>query len=402
MRRKPALVLAMAGTVLAVLIVGAVLVLGVRRYLEPLPAVRFEQAELPAQVTGNAPPVPWPSQGSAAVMIEGLGTVGVHADEKPRPLASVVKIMTALVILDGHPLKTGEKGPAFQMTSADVAAYRAAIADDQSAVFVVEGETLTQYQLLEGLLLPSANNFADILARWDAGSIPAFVAKMNARAKELGMTQTRYIDASGNDPAGVGTARDQLLVAQAAMRNDIFAEIVARPQTDLPAVGTVYNVNALIGSGGVIGVKTGSGPEAGGCFVIAATVTAGGQPVRVFGAVLGAAQLRDAFKASQELVKAAMAAPQEMQVIAPAQPVGMLTTAWGATAPVVTAGPASLPAWSGLPIKAEAAVAPPPPGTPLGTPVGSLSLEVGANKRDVVVQTSETLSGPSWWWRLTR
>lgn len=53
------------------------------------------------------------------------------------------------------------------------------------------------------------------------------------------MTQTRYVDASGNDPAGVGTARDQLLVAQAAMSNDIFAEIVARPQTDLPAVGTV-------------------------------------------------------------------------------------------------------------------------------------------------------------------
>lgn len=144
MRRKPALILATAGTVLAALIVGAVLVLGVRRYLEPLPAVRFEQAELSTQV-GGAPPVSWPSRGSAAVMIEGIGTVGVHADEKPRPLASVVKFMTALVILDSHPLTTGEKGPTFQMTSADVAAYRAAIADDQSAVLVLDGETLTQY-----------------------------------------------------------------------------------------------------------------------------------------------------------------------------------------------------------------------------------------------------------------
>ena len=124
--------------------------------------------------------------------------------------------------------------------------------------------------------------------------------------------------------------------------------------------------------------------------------------MRVFGAVLGAAQLGDAFKASQELVKAATAAPQEVQIIAPGQRVGMLNTAWGATAPVVAAGPASLPAWSGLPMKTEAAVTPPPPGTPLGTPVGILSLEVGANKRDVVVQTSETLSGPSWWWRITR
>lgn len=402
MRRRPALTLAIGASLIAVVLVVVVLVVGARRYLAPLPPVQFEQAALPAQVTGNAPAVTWPSEGSAAVLIEGLGTVGVHADDKPRPLASVVKVMTALLILEGHPLRTGEKGPTFQMTSADVAAYRAAIADDQSAVLVVAGDVLTQYQLLEGLLLPSANNFADILARWDAGSTRAFVDKMNAKAAALGMTQTRYVDASGNDPASTGTARDQLLLAQAAMRNDIFAEIVLRPQTDLPSVGTVYNVNALIGSGGVIGVKTGSGPEAGGCFVIAANAMVAGQPVRVFGAVLGAAQLSHAFKASQDLVRAATAAPQQIEIVSAGQPVGDFTTAWGARVPVVTAGSAAAPAWGGLPIRSDLAVTPPAPDTPVGTPVGTLSLEVGPNKRSVAVQTAEALRGPGWWWRLTR
>jgi D-alanyl-D-alanine carboxypeptidase (penicillin-binding protein 5/6) len=398
--RKTAFALAATGVVIVVLLV--MLVVSVRRYLAPLPPVQFEQAEWPSQVAGSSPAVAWPAQGSAAVLIEGIGTVGVHADDKPRPLASVVKMMTALVILEAHPLRPGEQGSTVKITAADVAAYRAAVADDQSAVLVVEGEELTEYQLLEGLLLPSANNFADILARWDAGSIHAFVDKMNARAAALGMTDTRYVDPSGNAPASTGTARDQLLLAQAAMRNDIFAEIVAQPQTVLPVVGTVYNVNALIGSGGVIGVKTGSGPEAGGCFVVAATATVGGQPVRVFGAVLGTLLLSDAFKASQELIKAAIAAPRDVQVVAPGQEVGELTTAWGATVPVVAASSASLPAWAGLPIRTEVAVTPPAAGAGVGSTVGTLAVKVGPNQRSVSVQTAEALEGPGWWWRLTR
>ena len=400
--RKTAVMFAVAGVVLGVMLVVFVLVVGVRRYLAPLPPVQFEQVEWPSQVAGSSPAVAWPARGSAAVLIEGIGTVGVHADDKPRPLASVVKIMTALVILEAHPLRPGEQGSTVKITAADVAAYRAAVADDQSAVLVVEGEELTEYQLLEGLLLPSANNFADLLARWDAGSTQAFVVKMNARAAALGMADTRYVDPSGNDPASTGTARDQLLLAQVAMRNEIFSEIVAQPQTMLPAVGTVYNVNALIGSGGVIGVKTGSGPESGGCFVVAATATVGGQPVRVFGAVLGTLLLSDAFKASQELIKAAIAAPREVQVVAPGQQVGELTTAWGATVPVVAASSASVPAWGGLPIRTEVVVTPPASGTVVGTTVGTLAVEVGPNKRSVSVQTAEALEGPGWWWRLTR
>ena len=400
--RSTAVMLTVTGVVLVAMLVVSVLVVGVRRYLAPLPPVQFEQAELPSQVAGSSPAVAWPARGSAAVLIEGIGIIGVHADDKPRPLASVVKVMTALVILEAHPLRSGEKGPTVKITAADVAAYRAAVADDQSAVLVVDGQGLTEYQLLEGLLLPSANNFADILARWDAGSTRSFADKMNARAAALGMTDTRYVDPSGNDPASTGTARDQLLLAQAAMRNEIFAEIVALPQTVLPAVGTVYNVNALIGSGGIIGVKTGSGPEAGGCFVVAANATVGGQPVRVFGAVLGTPLLSDAFRASQELIKAAIAAPRDVQVVAPGQQVGELTTAWGARVPVVAASSASVPAWGGLPLRTEVAVTPPASGTAVGATVGTLVVEVGPSKRSVSVQTAETLEGPGWWWRLTR
>ena len=72
---------------------------------------------------------------------------------------------------------------------------------------VQPGEKLNERQLLDGLLVHSANNLADVLAQWDAGSIPAFVAKMNATATSLGMTHTHYADASGLDPGTAGHGR---------------------------------------------------------------------------------------------------------------------------------------------------------------------------------------------------
>ena len=105
------------------------------------------------------------------------------------PVASLTKMMTAYLVLTDHPLSATEQGPSFTMTAADVADWDNAVDTDQSNVEVALGEVLTERQLLEGLLVHSANNFADILAEWDAGSMAAFVTKMNATALTLGMTQ---------------------------------------------------------------------------------------------------------------------------------------------------------------------------------------------------------------------
>ena len=80
------------------------------------------------------------------------------------------------------------------------------------------GEKLTERQALEAMLIPSGNNIAWMLARWDAGSDGAFVATMNARARSLGLRQTRYADASGADPATVSTAADQFRLTLRALQ----------------------------------------------------------------------------------------------------------------------------------------------------------------------------------------
>ena len=82
---------------------------------------------------------------------------------------------------------------------------------------VAAGEAISERHALEALLLPSADNMAWILARWDAGSQDAFVARMNAAARRLGMTGTRYTDASGLDSSTVSTTADQVRFGMAAM-----------------------------------------------------------------------------------------------------------------------------------------------------------------------------------------
>jgi D-alanyl-D-alanine carboxypeptidase (penicillin-binding protein 5/6) len=154
-------------------------------------------------------------------------------------------------------------------------------------VSVAAGEQLTELQALQALLLPSANNIAAVLARWDSGSPDRFVARMNATARALGMTHTRYSDPSGYDDATVSTAADQVRIVDRAMSLQAFASIVATRTATLPVAGTVHNTNTLLGSDGFVGVKTGSTAAAGGCFAFRAIRTVRGKRTAITGVVLG-------------------------------------------------------------------------------------------------------------------
>jgi D-alanyl-D-alanine carboxypeptidase (penicillin-binding protein 5/6) len=154
-------------------------------------------------------------------------------------------------------------------------------------VSIAAGEQLTELQALQALLLPSANNIAAVLARWDAGSVEGFVARMNAAARSLGMTHTRYTDPSGYDDATVSTAADQVRIVDRAMRLPVFASIVGTPSATLPVTGTVYNTNTLLGHNGFVGVKTGSTAAAGGCFAFRAVRWIDGKRTTITGVVLG-------------------------------------------------------------------------------------------------------------------
>jgi serine-type D-Ala-D-Ala carboxypeptidase (penicillin-binding protein 5/6) len=249
----------------------------------PIDVLRGEQRG----ALGEAlPSTVWPADGQAAVQI-GQSQIQAGPNQHAAPIASLAKVMTAYLVLRDHPLRPGEDGPTITLTDADVADTDRRLGQDESVVPVVAGEQLTERQALQALLLPSANNIAAVLARWDAGSVEGFVARMNATARSLGMTHTRYTDPSGYDDATVSTAADQVVIVDRAMRLPVFASIVATPSVTLPVAGTVYNTNILLGHNGFVGVKTGWTGAAGGCFAFRAIRWIDGKRTTITGVVMG-------------------------------------------------------------------------------------------------------------------
>jgi serine-type D-Ala-D-Ala carboxypeptidase (penicillin-binding protein 5/6) len=232
------------------------------------------------------PSAMWPAYGQAALQI-GRSQIQAGPNQHAAAIASVAKVMTAYVVLRDHPLRLGEEGPTIRLTDADAADTDRRRGQDESVVPVIAGERLTEFQALQALLLPSANNIAVALARWDAGSTRRFVARMNATARSLGMAHTRYTDPSGYEATTVSTAADQMRVVDRAMRLPVFASIVATPSATLPVVGTVHNTNRLLGQNGFVGVKTGNTDAAGGCFAFRAIRSIDGKRTTITGVVLG-------------------------------------------------------------------------------------------------------------------
>jgi D-alanyl-D-alanine carboxypeptidase (penicillin-binding protein 5/6) len=389
------------GVALVLVVVGA----GAINYLRPIPAVAAIHLLRATDVIPGTPPVlPWPARGSAAVGVSGLGFVASSGNEQAIPAASVAKVMTALVLLTDKPLKKGETGPAITMSDRDVQSYEADLRAGQSVVQVAVGEQLTELQLLQGMLIPSANNFAETAARWDAGSVDALVAKMNARAAALHMTHTTFADVSGALPASVSTPTDLLILGMAAMRDPAFAETVAMPQVDLPVAGRVYNVDAILGQNGIVGIKTGSGLNTGANFLFAAEVTVDGHKIMLYGCVMGQPTLATAFDAAKGLISAVSQAVHVRRVISRNDSVATYRTPWGNESDLVSAADVDLVEWPGMVLRQQLLAHPIVIDKPLPSrsQAGTEHVVLGDYDLDVPLVTADPLYPPGRLWRLTR
>jgi len=383
-----------------VLVVAAVAV----QLLRPVPRPVFHPA-ITASVTlpGTAPVLPWPASGSSALAMLGGGTIGSAGPAVPVPVAGLAKVMTAYVVLSDHPMAAGADGAAITVSPEAVAAYQAERADQESTVPLTAGATLTERQGLEGLLVASGNDMAVLLAQWDAGSTAAFVAKMNAQARVLGMTKTRFTDPSGLDAGTVSTPQDLVRLAAAAMTLPAFGPIVDMTDVTLPGAGTSYNLDYDLGRGGIVGIKTGASSAAGGCFLFAATRSVAGQQVTLVGAVLaqhGTPETAAAVDAAAKLVDAAFGAVGPRALTGPGQSAGMVTTAWGSTAPAGTADGPTVVAPAGLVAPARLVVGAPPASFATGDRLGVLRVTVGGHTYTVAVTALQALDGPTLSWRL--
>jgi D-alanyl-D-alanine carboxypeptidase (penicillin-binding protein 5/6) len=421
----------------------------VARIGAPLPpAVPRPATDAGAVVPGPVPSLPWPTEGQGAVSVPAIGYQAQSGPESPVPVASLTKITSAVVILQDHPLGPDDQGPVITVSADDVAQYDLELHMDESTVAIEVGEQLTERQALEALLTQSANDVAYTLAVWDAGSIDAFVAKMNALATSLGDTDTHYVDASGYDPQTVSSAADVLRMAAVGMAIPTFADIVGMTEITLPLAGTLHNIVSQIGVDGVIGVKSGYTSQAGACMVLAADRVIDGRVLLVLVAVTGQPTppptapttttttrapagttttttrpsgtttttttlplndepVVDPFKyagpTTQTLLTAAQAGIARVTVATEGGVAGKVTSTWGGqvhTVTYVTASGAWLPGWPGQAVRTVTRFTPVPPGSAAGTRVGSTLFAVGTQFQVVPLRLHQTVPEPSLWWRL--
>ncbi|WP_329461451.1 D-alanyl-D-alanine carboxypeptidase [Streptomyces sp. NBC_01431] len=365
---------------------------------------------------GGALSLPWPSEGQAVVDINGLGHMGSYGEMNPLPIGSVAKVMTTYLILRDHPLKSGDKGPSIPVDQKAQDDYTNGVKEKESVVEVKAGQQISELEALQAVMLPSANNVARLLARWDASTEEAFIKKMNDTAKELGMTKTTYTDASGLIESTVSTAEDQVKLAKRAMADPMFRQIAKLPSytsTTTSGGGTVEtartqrNFNKLVPLYGVVGIKTGSTTKAGGNLLFAAEKTVGDSKQLIIGAVFGQHKpniIETATAASKSLVLAAGKALRIETVVKKGEVVGRVEDGLGGSVPVVAAKDLTVPVWSGatVDIKLTDGGKELPHSAKAGTEVGTLTVGSGAGEAKVPVTLQSDLTEPSFGAKLTR
>ncbi len=366
--------------------------------LWPLHAV--EPTVEPAQVD----PIPsapaaltWPGVGSASVSVAGIDGVVASAGD-PVEIASITKLVTALLVLEQMPLAPGEQGPEFRFSSRDSAEYWDYLRNNESALDVPAGGTLTEYQLLEGMLIGSANNYADRLAGnlWPTDAV--FANAANSWLTSHGVPGVSVVEPTGLDPRNVATPEALITLAKKAMADPVIAEIVGKPTVELPGAGLVTNTNGLLADPGVVGIKTGSLDSYN--LLSAKDIVVGDTTVRVYSSVMGQPDDAARLAASRTLYSEVEAALQPVPSVAAGTVVGHVTTRWGEDVAIVTSDDASVILWNGatgavttdFSLGDERAE---------GAAVGTLSVTGPLDTRTTQLELATDVEPPSAWWRLT-
>ncbi|MGW2080689.1 D-alanyl-D-alanine carboxypeptidase [Streptomyces sp. NPDC001939] len=386
-------------------------VFAVVQAVRPLPAPTLAlTAKSTFTFDGDKVSLPWPAEGQGAMDVSGIGSMDGFGEQKPVPIGSVAKAMTAYVVLKDHPLQPGKDGPSIDV---DAKAEKEGGYDSEGESTlntVKEGDKLSQKDALSAIMIPSANNIARLLARWDAGSEEAFVKKMNAAAKDLGMTGTTYTDPSGLKETTVSTAQDQVKLGNELVKIQALMDITKLPTWKDPSGKTWQNYNRLVPYNNAVGVKTGSTTKAGGNLLFAATKDAGGETVTVVGAILGQhkAPIIDTVNAvSKTAMLAAQDAVKASTILKKGDVVGYVDDGLGGQTPVVVTKNVSAVGWAGLTVKLELADgakgAAVPHSAKAGTQVGQLKVGDGSGGAVTVpVALQKDLTEPGFGQKLTR
>lgn len=348
----------------------------------------------------TAPPLDWPSYGQSAIGTLDGGVIGTSGAQTSVPMASITKIVTALTVLKDKPIPSGQTGPTITLTAEDAARYNQYYIADGSVAKAEAGMQLSEYQLLQGMLISSANNYADTIAVWAYGSIENYLAAAKSYLHEQQLANTVVADASGFSPESKSSAQDLVTLGKLALSQTIIADIVSQKTATIPNVGTLHNTNLLLGTNGVVGIKTGTTDEAGSCLLFAAKYTVGNTPITIIGAALGAPSHPVLARDVVSLLDSAKSGFREVSLASLNQQFAVYKSPWGEEAKAIANKNTSVVIWPGTSVSQEVTASPLKPSENPST-VGSVSFTIGSQTHEAKLVLDKPMKKPGLFWRLT-
>lgn len=389
------------------ILAGTVVILGLGAYgpatlLGPLPAAsvtRIALEEPPAAV-----PPALPATGSSAITDSATSApMATAGAPEAVPMAGITKTITALVVLDRHPLGEADAGETVPITSDDYLSYIDYQKAGKRTVSVFTDDAWSEREMLQALLLGSSNNHADTLARWAYGSVEDYVAAANAWLGENGMTGTVVVDATGLSDASVGTAADLARLSALALNDPVISAVLAEPVSGLPSRRGISNTTTYLPESGVTGISRSYTDAAGICLLFALDVVPEGaaEPFRIFGAFLRQPDWDTLESGVLALVDSAKAGVSPLPAIAEGTPVVEFTTEWGQTATGIAGLSPARMRWGQ--VTPEITVdADPVTIAGAGATVGRIHVDDGAGEdRSVTLKLDSSLHDPGVLWRLS-
>ncbi|WAB83446.1 hypothetical protein OVN20_10305 [Microcella daejeonensis] len=365
----------------------------------PLPAIAPEVQPRSA-VTTPAAEVALPGYGAAAIGEQDApGTALAGGDlDTPRPIASITKVVTALVVLDARPIEGDGPGESITLTAEDaqrVADYRAIVGVVAPAPV---GATVSQREVIQLMLVHSANNYADTLAAWAFGSVEAYVEAARVWLDENGLDGITVADATGFATESAGTPRALLDLARLALADPVISAAAALPAVEVPGIGRFETRNPVLGQDGITGLKTGTTNAAGSCLLFTAVVDRDGEQVRLVGVVLGGPSGAVVGGDVRALLTSALDDYRTVQIAADDELVARYEAPWGDTAELRVAESAAAMTWGAA---TSSSLIPAPRLQPGRTPrAEDMIVQFGEEQLRVGLEWSGSIQAPDLEWRL--
>ncbi len=352
-----------------------------------------------------------PPANASAISISGAdaylgeGASGIWSSSgtgDPRPIASITKLITAMVILDTVPLASADDpGPTITFTKADHDLYDRYYVQGATIAPMPTGTAMSLHDALAAMLIPSASNYAEALSSRIFGSQNAFLAATRSWLSAHGLTGTTITEPTGISPRNTSTPADLLAIGKLAAAHPAIAQIVATSSISLPGAGQLYNTNGLLGTSGITGLKTGTLGEGTYSLLYTATLDVGAaDPLAVTGVILGGDSRESVNAGAIAVLDGIRAGFHEVPLATSGQEVGTISTPWGSTAQLVIGESASIFTWSDTPIVVTMDIKTPPTYQD-GSVVGTVTWTAGPNTVTAPVTIQGSIDQPSEWWRLT-